>query len=421
MDRKRVEFAEMNDWQAQASIESRESVARAELKPNPVLLSLVRIAMRRKKLVLIVAASIVAASLATAVLLPNIYTASVVVMPPQGNSSSAAMMAQMGNLAALASSGLSIKNPNDLQVSLLKSQTVEDAMVDRFHLQTEYRKRFLSSARKYWEKTTKVDNGLKDGLIRLSVTDRDPRRAMELANGWVEEYRHLIASLALSEASQRRLFFEKELSGAHDELTRAEDNLKDTEQRTGVIEVDSQARALIASAAMLRAQVAAKEVEINAMREFAANENPDLVQARQELSALEHQLTATDLDNNNSSGDLVTGKGKLTQTGLDYERALREVKYREAMYELLTRECEVAKVDEARHGSLIQVVDPALAPDRPNSRHRIWILLAGVLFAFPLAVAVAWAGEAMQAMRRLRRRLGSWTALIEMGWTGAAQ
>jgi uncharacterized protein involved in exopolysaccharide biosynthesis len=404
----------MNEWERQMPKESQEHVAHADLEFSPALLSLLQIATRRRRQVLIVASSLIMVSLVTAVLLPNLYMASVIIMPPQGNSSGAAMLSQMGNLAALASGGgLGIKNPNDLQVSLLKSHTVEDAIVERFQLQSEYHTRYLSSARKRWEKTTSVDNGLKDGLIRLSVTDHDPRRAAELANGWVEEYRHLTASLAVSEASQRRMFFEKELSGARDELTRAEDNLKDTEQRTGVIEIDGQTRALIASAAMLRAQVVAKEVEIRGMREFAANGNPDLVQAQQELSALERQLAATDVGNDNGAGDLVSGKGKLTEAGLDYERALRETKYREAIYELLTRECEVARVDEARQGSLIQVVDPAMAPDRPSSSYRMWIAVAGVLLSLPLAVLMIALSEFFINLDQSHRRSGSWVIACE--------
>jgi len=394
--------------------ESQEQVAHADLEFNPALRSLLLIAMRRRRQVLVVASSLILIALVTAVLLPNLYMVSVVIMPPQGNSGGSAMLSQMGNLAALASGGgLSIKNPNDLQASLLKSHTVEDAMVERFQLQSEYHKRYLSTARKRWEKVTSVDNGLKDGLIRLSVTDHDPRRAAELANGWVEEYRHLTASLAITEASQRRLFFEKELNGARDELTRAEENLKDTEQRTGVIDVDGQTRALIASAAMLRAQVAAKEVEIRGMREFAANGNPDLVQAQQELSALERQLAATDVGNDNGPGDLVSGKGKLTEAGLDYERALRETKYREAMYELLTRECEAARVDEARQGSLIQVVDPAVTPDRPSSSYRMWIVMVGFLFSLPLAVLVIAVSELFINLGQSHRRSGSWVIACE--------
>jgi uncharacterized protein involved in exopolysaccharide biosynthesis len=267
---------------------------------------------------------------------------------------------------------------------------------------------------------TSVDNGLKDGLIRISVTDRDPRRAAELAGGWVEEYRHLTASLAVTEASQRRLFFEQELSAARDELARAEDNLKETEQRTGVLEIDGQSRALIASAAMLRAQVAAKQVEIRAMRQFAASDNPDLVRAEQELSGMEGQLAAMDLDSDHATGDLISVKGKVTQASLDYARALREVKYREAMYELLMRQVEVARVDEARQGSLIQVVDPPIVPDRPGSHYRLWILLSGIVLALPLALLTAWISEVIAAARHLRRRYGSWTAALERGWTGEA-
>ena len=352
---------------------------------------------------------------ALAILLPNLYTASVVIFPPQSSSASAAMLAQMSNLSMLGSmgGGLGIKNPNDMQVALLKSRTVEDAMVERFHLQAEYHKRLLSSARARWEKTTAVDNGLKDGLIRISVTDHDARRAAELASGWLDEYRRLTASLAITEASQRRLFYERELNGARGELIRAEDALKETEQRTGVLEIDGQAKALIASAAMLHGQVAAKQVEIRAMREFATSENPDLERAEQELSSMESQAAAMDLNSEHASGDLISPKGKLTQASLDYTRAVREVRFREAMVEVFTRQYAVARVDEARQGALVQVVDPAVVPDRPSSHYKIWIFAGGMVLALPLALALAWMVEAAAAARRWRSHWGGWTAVLE--------
>ena len=257
--------------------------------------------------------AIVVLASAVALLLPDRYTATAVILPPQqGGSTGAAMMAQLSSLGAMASAagGMGIKNPNDLQVALLKSRTVEDAMVARFHLQALYHRRYLSTTRKRWEQETSVDSGLKDGLIRLSVTDRDPRRAADLANGWVEEYRRFTATLAVTEASQRRLFFERQLSGAREDLERAEEEMKQTEQRTGVMEIDGQAHAMIASAAMLRAQVAAKQVEIQAMRQFAADQNPDLERAEQELSSLEAQLASMDVANDRRSGDLVAPKGQ---------------------------------------------------------------------------------------------------------------
>ncbi len=390
---------------------------------NTVIRLWAQLAWRQRSAAFGAMMALLALSLALAVLLPNLYTSTVLIMPPQQNSSSsAALMSQLGSVGAAGalSGGLSIKNPNDLQVSLLKSQTLEDAMVARFHLREEYHKRFLSTTRKRWERMTKIDNGLKDGLIRISVSDRDPRRAAELARGWLEEYEHLTASMAVTEASQRRLFFEKEQAGARASLAVAEENLKDAQQRTGVLEIDGQSRAMIASAAMLRAQVASKQVEIRAMREFAAGQNPDLIRAEQELKGLESQLSAMDVDSDNGAGDLVSGKGKITQAGLDYTRALREVKYREAMYELLTRQYEAARVEEARQGPLIQVVDPAAVPDRPAYHIMLWVTAGALLLALPLMLAAAWIAEAASIALRHRRLCGSWKSAVEQFLAGEA-
>lgn len=403
--------------------EIQEPESRTEENSHGVLPPLLRIAVKRRKLVLAATIAIVVLGLAAALLLPGRYTATEVILPPQqGGSIGAGMLAQLGNLGAMASAagGLGIKNPNDQQVALLKSRTVEDAMVERFHLQTLYRSKYLSTACKRWEQATKIDSGMKDGLIRLSVTDQDPRRAADLAGGWVEEYRHLTASLAISEASRRRLFFEQQLNSARADLTHAEENLKQTEQRTGVIEMDGQARAMIESAAVVRAQIADKQVEIRAMREFAAQQNPDLVRAQQELTSMEGQLAALDVDNGHRQGDLVAPKGQVTQNGLDYARALRDMKYNETIYELLLRQYEVARVDEARQGSLVQVVDAAAVPDKPDSLYKIWIALAALVVALPLALLVAVCAELVQILRRNLRRTGSWVAVLEEAVTGAA-
>jgi tyrosine-protein kinase Etk/Wzc len=223
-----------------------------------------------------------AAALATIIsfLLPNCFTATIVILPPQRNTPSAvALLGQLGGanpLASLAGSSLGLKNPNDLQVAMLKSRTVEDAMVDRFNLMALYREKRRSDARKAFEKVTDIENGLKDGLIRISVTDKDPRRAAEMANAYVDEYKKLSATIAVTEASQRRLFFEQQLVQAKENLVDAEEALKQTQQKTGLIQLDGQARAVIESVAELRGKVAAKEVQLRAMRQFASEQNPDL-------------------------------------------------------------------------------------------------------------------------------------------------
>jgi uncharacterized protein involved in exopolysaccharide biosynthesis len=384
-----------------------------------------RVALKRKRLIGMTALVIAAVTIAVVLLLPNAYTASIAFLPPQqGSSAGTTMIAQLNSLGAIAGMGgsnLGAKNPNDLQVALMKSRTVEDAMVERFHLQTLYHRRYLSTARKKWERESSVDNGLKDGLIRLSVTDRDPRRAAELANGWLEEYRRFSANLAITEAAQRRLFFERQLNAARTALAQAEEEMKQTEQHTGVIELDGQAHAMIASAAMLRAQIATKQMEIQSMRQFAADENPDLERTERELSSLESQLSAMDVDNDRPDGDLVAPKGKLGEAGLEYARALREVKYREMVQDLLTRQYEAARVDEARQGSMVQVVDPAVVPDRPNYLYKIWILLAALLLALPLALLIGLSVEVVALLRACRSRTGSWAVALEEAWAGGVR
>src|SRR5208337_4829444 len=177
-----------------------------------------------------------------------------------------------------------------MYVSLLTSRTVQDAMIKRFDLMKEYREKRMSDTRKDLERHTTTVAGSKDGLIRLTIEDPDPKRAAEMANGYVEEFRNLSASLAITEAARRRLFFERQLQQVKGSLTAAEEDMSKTQQSTGVLQIDSQARALIESAAVLRAQVVAKQVQIESMRSFATDDNPRVILAKQELAALQSQL-----------------------------------------------------------------------------------------------------------------------------------
>jgi uncharacterized protein involved in exopolysaccharide biosynthesis len=321
--------------------------------------------------------------------LPNRYTATTVILPPQQNmSSGAALMAQLGSanpLISLAGGSLGLKNPNDLQVAMLKSRTVEDAMLDRFQLMALYRDKRRSDARKDFEKATDIESGVKDGLIRVSVTDKDPQRAAAMANAYVDEYKKFSATVAVTEASQRRLFFEQQLAQAKDNLANAEEALKATEQKTGLIQLDGQARAVIESVAQLRAQVAAKEVQIRAMREFATDQNPDLQIAQEELSGLQAQVSRMGAGQDRASGDLLMPKGSVPEAGLDYVRKLRDVKYNETIFELLAKQYEAAKIDEARQGAVIQVVDRAIEPDKKSFPPRLLIIFGAAIGGFVIA------------------------------------
>jgi len=354
----------------------------------------------------LLAGTVAAAALAAVVsfFLPNRFTATTIILPPQQNTSSAvALLGQLGSanpLASLAGSGLGLKNPNDLQVAMLKSRTVEDAMIDRFNLMALYREVRRSDARNAFEKVTDIENGPKDGLIRISVTDKDPSRAAEMANAYVDEYKKLSATIAVTEASQRRLFFEQQLVQAKENLADAEEALKRTQQKTGLIQLDGQARAVIESVAQLRGQVAAKQVQIRAMHQFAAEQNPDLQLAEQELAGLRSELARMGSGSGGSSGDLLMPKGSVPEAGLDYVRKLRDMKYNETIFELLAKQFEIAKIDEARQGSVVQLVDKAIAPDKKSFPNRVLIVACSTIAGLALAIFWVLFSEALRFARK---------------------
>ncbi len=340
---------------------------------------------------LLITLPIVSALLAFCIslLLPNIYSAKAVLMTPQqGQSGSAALLGQLGGLAGAAGGALGIKNPADMYVGLLKSRTIADRLIERFDLQKIYDEKLASTTRKTLATNTSLMAG-KDGFITIEVEDEDPKRATAIANAYPEELRALSRTLAVTEASQRRLFFEKQLLQAREELTKAEFELQKTQEKTGVIQLEGQAKAIIEGIAQLRAQIAAKEVQLGTMRTFATGQNPEYLRAQQDLAGLRSQLKNREQESGSKEGSMVSS-GKVPQIGLENLRKIREVKYHEAIMEIMARQFELAKVDEAKDAALIQVVDIAIEPDRKIKPKRSMIVLAAFLIAFFLALVLAF-------------------------------
>ena len=367
------------------------------------LLDLLIVLAERKHIILWVTVTFAVVAAVISLILPKQYTASVALLPPQQNSSmGSAIASQLGNLggmAAFAGGGLGLKSPNDMYIAMLKSRTVEEAMVRHFGLVQEYKQKYISDACKVFEHHATIDGSGKDGLLHIAVQDPDPNRAAQLANGYVDQFRNLSEHLAITEASQRRLFFEQQLEQAKDNLANAEEALKETQQKTGLIQLDSQARALIESAATLRAQIAAKEVQIQSMRTFATGENAQLIQAEQELDGLRTQLARLGGSENIDSG-LMVPKGQVPEAGLEYVRKLRDVKYYETIFDILARQFEIAKLDEAKQGALVQVVDAAVPADRRSFPKRGMIVIAATAAGFFVGMIIAIAHALYANMNR---------------------
>jgi uncharacterized protein involved in exopolysaccharide biosynthesis len=384
------------------------------------LLDLLILLSKHRKFIVMVTLGVVILTVIVVLVIPSQYTAETVVLPPGQNSSmSSALLGQLGGSAALASAAgasLGIKSPGDMYVALFRSRTVEDSMIQRFKLVDRYRKKKLSDARRKFEARSTVVLGVKDGLIRISVTDTDPNLAAEMANGYVDEFRKLSANLAITEASQRRIFFQQQLLEANENLAAAEEAMKRTEQSTGVLQVDNQAKSLIESAAILRGQIVAKEVELQGMRSYATDDNPQMVTASQELAALKSQLVKLSGTDENSGSDIIVPKGNIPQAGMEYIRKLRDVKYYETITELIAKQFEMAKLDEARQGAIIQVADLAVPPDIRSFPKRTITIILATLLAFVAACGWSIIAEGLQRLKSNpaeRQRIGALLATLQ--------
>ncbi|MGA2653927.1 MAG: Wzz/FepE/Etk N-terminal domain-containing protein [Terracidiphilus sp.] len=368
------------------------------------LLDLLILLSKRRKFIFWFTFGVAVLTAIIVLVVPSKFTATTVVLPPGQNSSmSSALLSQLGGSSALASAagaGLGIKNPGDMYVSLFRSRTIEDALIQRFGLMARYKVKKITDARRAFEDRSTVTLGVKDGLIRITVTDFDPNLAAEIANAYVDEFRKLSANLAITEASQRRIFFQQQLLEANQNLTAAEVALKNTEQSTGVLQPDSQARSLIESGAILRGQVVAKEVELQAMRSYATEDNPQMVVAEQQLTALKAQLAKLGATDENLSSDIIVPKGNIPQAGMEYIRKLRDEKYYETIFELIAKQLEMAKLDEARQGAIVQVADVAVPPDKKSSPQRTLIVVLMTLIAFVIAVLWTLSSEQWHRMQR---------------------
>lgn len=332
-------------------------------------------------------------------LMPNIYTGTASVLPPQqSQSGSSAILGQLGALGGMSGSALGLKNPSDLYIGMLNSRTVADSIIERFKLQSVYDTKTLTDTRLTLSSSSTIGSG-KEGIIVIDVKDKDPKRAAALANGYVEELQRLTQTLAITEASRRRLFFEKQLLQSKQLLADAEVNLKVMQEKSGLIQLNGQAEALIKSSADLRAQIASKEVALSAMQTFATGSNPEYMRARQELVGLREQLKKMESGLNQGSGDLLVGSGRIPEAGLEYVRRVRDVKYAETIFELMSKQFEIAKLDEAKDSSIIQVLDVAIIPDKKSKPNRGVIVVSTILFVGILTMFWILASEFLRKMK----------------------
>ncbi len=325
-----------------------------------------------------------------AFLWPPSYTARTTLLPPgaQQQSSSASALASLGALGGLA--GVAAKTPDELYVALLTSDTVLRSLDQRFKLQERYDYRSYVHLRKRIGQYIEVSPDKKSGVITLQVTDRDPKFAADLANAHVLEITKVLDKLAVSEAKQRRVFFEQQLQATKDKLVVAEQDLRKVQERSGVIVLDKQAEALIGGAAQLRGLISEREVQLRVLKTGATEQNPEVMRLNSELAGLRSELSR--LESKRAKGDsenaLDIPVGRLPEAAIDYIRARRELKLQETLLESMIRQYEIARLDEAKEGQVLQQVDKAVPPDYRSFPPRMLWVAGGA--AAGLLLGMAW-------------------------------
>lgn len=362
------------------------------------LLDYLIVLAKHKKIVIYMTLGLMVITAIYSLIVSPIYKGETRILPPQQSSSGMAsqLLSQLGGAAVgLVGGMMPVRNPNDLYIGLIKSNTVLDRMIDRFDLMSLNKVKYRSAARESLLGALKVTDDKKSGIITVSVEDEDPRRAADMTNAFVEELRRLTKGLAVSEASQRRLFFEEQLEDAKKGLVRSEEAMRGFQEKTGALKIEDQTKAVIEGIAQLRAQIAAREVELRVMRTYSTENNPDVKKTEAAIGGMRAELNK--LEKRKGDGhDPLMPTGRMPEVGTEYIRKLRDLKFNETLYELLLKQYEAAKLDEAKEATVIQVIDKAEPPEqRIKPKRRQMVMIAGVVGLF-LSIFAAFFLEYME-------------------------
>jgi uncharacterized protein involved in exopolysaccharide biosynthesis len=347
------------------------------------LLDLLLVIAERK--VTIILATLIGLLIATGLVLLKhpVFTAKAVVLPPQQGQSSAGLLTQLGNLASLTGLGSSAaKDPNDLYMAVLQSNTVEDGLIKRLNLMAAYKTKKLTEARFALASNSKFVSE-KGGMISISVKDEDPHRAAQIANAYVDELHDINSRLIIGEAAVRRNFFAQQLALEKDRLTDAEIALQETEEKTGAISPTGQTGVVISQVASLQAQIIGREVQLDALRTSSTDQNPDVIRMNNEIAGMREQVRALEsVQKGRKPGDISLTSRSLPEDQVAFLRKQRDVQYHTLIFDLIARQFEAARLDEAKASPLIQVLDPAEPPERKSGPYRALWMLVGLILGF---------------------------------------
>jgi tyrosine-protein kinase Etk/Wzc len=354
---------------------------------------------------------------------PFSYTAKTVILPPQpkGESSVNALLGNLGGINGTPVAGaLGLKNPSDLFLGMLKSRTLADRVIVKLDLQKHYKTKTMTKTREVLKYASNI-TAAKDGFITVEFTHNNPVMAANIANAYVTELDKLNSTVAMGEAARRRLFYQKQITETGVSLSQAEAAMKQTQRKTGWYEfggfdvamasggtgggvASSGGTRVNASVLMkveeMRAQITLKEVDLASKRAYMTEQNPEYVRSLATLSALKANLTKLEGSANASGADVKVPVSQLSDTGFAYIHQMRDLKYKQSLLELYSKQFEMAKMDEAKESPLVQVVDKAMPPEERSAPKRAQTMLIVAILALLVGILLAFMMNAIDAAKQ---------------------
>ncbi len=357
------------------------------------LLDLLIVLAKHKRLILGLTTLFAVLSIAYALLATPIYRATTKILPPMAGKQSMAMsMIAQAGVPGFAADALGIKTPGDLVVGIVKSRTIMDILIDKFDLQARYESENMDLTREALSTSTSAETDAKTGLVSISIEDKDPAFAAQLANSYVEELQNFIQKLAISDASQQRLFLEEQVKETQVNLLKAENELTEYQKKTGILNAGQQASSLMSAIATFRARISAKEVELQAAETFASPNNPRIQKLRAEVKGLKEQIQKLEAQATEGSEESFN-LSELPDAGMEYLRKMRDQKFYETLYGMLLSQFEQAKMAEAQEPAIIQVIDEAVPPQLRAKPKRKQVVILATVLGFFLSIFMSFVME----------------------------
>lgn len=369
------------------------------IRPKDTFLDYLQLFWADRRLLARAAAYALIASVVVAFLIPVQYESVTRLMPPDGQSGAGlgllAAMAErsgVGGLGGVAGDLLGIKSSGALFIGILSSNTVQDGLIKKFTLQKVYHVSKIEDARKELLQRTAISEDRKSGIVAIAVTDHDPQRAAAMAQEYVTELDRLVAQVSTSSARRERMFLEERLKTVKADLDTAAKNFSDFASKNTAIDVPAQGKAMVEAAATLQGQLIAAQAELSGLQQIYANNYVRVRTAEARVNEFQKKLneiggtgTQTELMSNNS---LFPSVRKLPLLGVTYADLYRQTKVQETVYELLTQQYELAKVQEAKEIPTVKVLDVALVPTKRSFPPRAVIVTLGLVLG--IASTMTW-------------------------------